>query len=316
MKAKLYFVLSVLLLCSFLTACEAGKNEDENKSNKLMIYTTVFPLTDFTKKIGGDHVFVESVYPPGSDAHSFEPTPKEMTEIADADAFIYTGVGVEGFVTTAQKTLKNEKVKLIEAGKNIEYHHSDEGDHAHEDEDNHDHHKHGDIDPHVWLDPVLSITLAENIKEALSDLHPEFKDEFEQNFQSLKIDLEKLDQEFKQIVDRSKTKEILVAHAAYGYWEERYGIEQNSITGLSPSEEPSQKELKEIIEWSKEHEINYVIFEKNVTSKIAKVIQNEIGVKSLTLHNLESITEKETKNNEDYFSLMRKNSETLKKALN
>lgn len=313
MKAKIYLTALVILLSCFLSACD-DKNEIDNNHNKIVIYTTVFPLTDFTKKIGGEHVSVQSVYPPGSDAHSFEPTPKEMTQIADADAFIYTGVGVEGFVTTALKTLQNENVKLIEAGENIEYLQSDGG--IQSEEVNHDHHKHGDVDPHVWLDPILSITLAENIKDALIDIHPELKDDFEQNFQSLKTELETLDQEFKQIVDSAKTREILVSHAAYGYWEERYGIKQISITGLSPSQEPSQKELKKIIEWSKEHDIHYVIFEKNVTSKIAKVIQSEIGAKSATLHNLESITEKEAKNNEDYFSLMRKNSETLQKTLN
>jgi zinc transport system substrate-binding protein len=59
-----------------------------------------------------------------------------------------------------------------------------------------------------------------------------------------------------------------------------------------------------------------VIFEQNVSPKVAKIIQEEIGAKSLTLHNLEAVTEENIKQEDDYFSIMRKNLETIKKALN
>ncbi|MEH7387364.1 zinc ABC transporter substrate-binding protein, partial [Bacillus sp. JJ1521] len=157
---------------------------------KLSVYTTVFPLTDFAQKIGGDDVSVKSVYPPGADAHSFEPTQRDMIDIASADAFIYTGVGVEGFVTNAQKTLKNEKVALIEAGAEIDFLHTE--DHDHNDEEHH----HGDIDPHIWLDPIYAIQLAENIKNALIDINPSGQDIYEGNFKELKGELETLNTEF------------------------------------------------------------------------------------------------------------------------
>lgn len=121
-------------------------------------------------------------------------------------------------------------------------HESEEGateDHVHED----DGHDHGDLDPRVWLDPVLAIDLSNNIKNSLSDIMPEHASEFESNFLQLKSDLEKLIQDFKSTVDNSKTKYLLVSHAAYGYWESRYGIEEIAIASLSPSQVPSQKEL-------------------------------------------------------------------------
>ncbi|MDR4889334.1 metal ABC transporter substrate-binding protein [Fredinandcohnia sp. QZ13] len=300
-----YFVL--LLLISILSACGADQT---NKEGKLTVYTTVFPLTDFTQKIGGEDVSVKSVYPPGADAHSFEPTPRDMTDIAGADAFIYTGVGVEGFVKTAQKTLKNEKVALFEAGTGIEFLHTEDDDH-HDDE-----HNHGDIDPHIWLDPIYSIQIAENIKNALSEINPSNKELYERNFKELLGQLEALNTDFTEVTNAAKQKEILVAHSAYGYWEDRYGIKQISITGYSPTNEPSQKELKNIIDVVKEHNLKYILFERNISSKIAETVQKETGTESLTLHNLESLTEQEIESNEDYFSLMRQNLETLKKALN
>ena len=175
---------------------------------------------------------------------------------------------------------------------------------------------HSDLDPHVWLDPILSIDLANNIKNSLSNLLPEHASEFEANFNLLKSELEKLDQEFKTTIGSARTKDLLVAHAAYGYWEARYGIEEIAISGLSPTQEPSQKELQAIIEESTEHNIHYVIFEQNVSPKVAKIIQEELGAKSLTLHNLEAITEENIKQKDDYFSIMRRNLETLETALN
>ncbi|WP_077619165.1 metal ABC transporter substrate-binding protein [Bacillus sinesaloumensis] len=312
MKRIRYFIL--LIIISLLSACGADQNISSDEG-KLSIYTTVFPLTDFAKKIGGQDVIVKSIYPPGADAHSFEPTPRDMTEIASADAFIYTGVGVEAFVSTAQKTLKDENVELIEAAEDIEFLNTEE--HNHDEQEHHEEeHHHSDIDPHIWLDPLYSIQIVENIKDALIELNPSGKELYEKNFKDLKEQLEELHTEFQKVTSSAKRNEILVAHSAYGYWEARYGIKQISITGFSPTNEPSQKELKDIIETAKEHKLKYILFEQNISSRIAETVQKETGTDSLTLHNLEAITEQEMEENEDYFSLMMQNLETLKKALN
>ncbi len=308
---------TVLSGCGSDAKEEAGSTS--NADEKLKIYTTIYPLQDFTAKIGGEHVDVESVFPPGVDAHTFEPTSKTMVNLAQADAFIYSGIGLEGFVDSAKKTLANEDVQLVEAAQGIELSKNEEShdDHAHEEENHDDHgHNHGDEDPHVWIDPVLSISLAENIKDSLIELKPEAKEDFEKNFETVKADLTALDQEFKDTIENASKKEILVAHAAYGYWEKRYGLKQLSVAGLSPTNEPSQKQLQAIIKEAKEHNIEHVIFEQNLQPKIAELVQKEIGAEALTLHNLESATKEDVENNDDYFSIMEKNIKTLKKALN
>ncbi|KEZ49756.1 metal ABC transporter solute-binding protein, Zn/Mn family [Metabacillus indicus] len=352
-KKGLSMALALLLGTALAGCADSGNETPGDDKDKLKVYTTIFPVQDFAEKIGGDAVEVESVYPANADAHTFEPSTKDMVAMAEADAFIYSGVGLEGFAEKATETLQSEDVKIIKAGEGIELadsshneeahddhahekeHASEEGhdDHAHEEEhaseEGHDDHAkeeehaaeeehahdHGDKDPHIWLDPALAIQMAENIKNGLTELHPESKEEFEKNFNSLKADLEKLDTDYKETIDAAEKKKILVSHAAYGYWEDRYGIEQISVLGLSPTQEPSQKQLQTIVETAKENKINYVIFENNVNSKIADIVKNEIGAESLTLSNLESISEEDAKNNEDYFSIMKRNLETLKTAL-
>jgi zinc transport system substrate-binding protein len=60
---------------------------------------------------------------------------------------------------------------------------------------------------------------------------------------------------------------------------------------------------------------HYTLF-KFVSPRVSEIIQNEIGAKSLTLHNLEALTEENVKDQEDYLSIMRKNIDVIQTALN
>ncbi len=311
--ALILFIITGLLL----SGCAQQEAENKQDDGKLQIYSTVYPLQFFTQQIGGEYVDVETIYPPGADEHTFEPSQKDMMALADADIFFYIGLGLEGFVDNASKTLKNEDVKMVPVGEALSL---DEA--AHNDgEDSHgthegDEHGHGDVNPHVWLDPVYAREMAVAIKEQLTKAMPEHKDAFEQNYTELASELEDVDKQFSKVIDSAKRREIIVAHSAYSYWEERYGIEQISISGQSTTNEPSQKELQKLIAHAKAEKIKYVLNEQNFNSKLAKMVQEEIGAQQLTLHNLSVLTDKDIKNDETYFTLMEHNIATLDKALN
>ncbi|MCM3665935.1 zinc ABC transporter substrate-binding protein [Mesobacillus subterraneus] len=319
---KTAFILSLFIITSiFISGCgKEAADQKKNDDNLLQVYTTVYPLQFFAEQIGGEYVNVESIYPPGADEHTFEPSQKDMMALADADLFLYVGLGLEGFVDKASKTLENEDVKMVPVGEEL---HLDEAEAGHEDEaaDEHDSHQedehgHGDFDPHVWLDPIYANELALAIKEQLSEQMPEHKDTFEKNYAELSDQLKELDQNFSEVIGSAKRKEIIVSHSAYSYWEKRYGIKQISISGQSTTNEPSQKELKNLISHAKEENIKYVLNEQNFDSKLAKMVQAEIGANLLTLHNLSVLTDENLKKNETYFTLMEENIDVLEKALN
>ena len=337
---KTAFILSIfMVIAAFLSGCGQDGADQKKNDDLLQVYTTVYPLQFFAQQIGGDYVNVETVYPPGADEHTFEPSQKDMMALADADLFFYIGLGLEGFVDKASKTLKNEDVKMVPVGESLhldendehqdEAHNEDgsaeeghdEGAHDEEEHADEEHaeeheHGHGDFDPHVWLDPIYANELALAIKEQLAEQMPEHKDTFEQNYTELTAQLKDLDKEFSKVIGSAKRNEILVSHSAFSYWEERYGIQQISISGQSTTNEPSQKELQKLITHAKDEKIKYVLNEQNFNSKLAKMVQEEIGAKSLTLHNLSVLTDEDLKNNETYFTLMEKNIATLGKALN
>lgn len=322
MNKKLFFIMSLLTIM-LLSACGAKSTENsETGTEKLSIYTTVYPLQYFTERIGGDYVDVKSIYPAGADEHTFDPTQKDMMGLADSDLFFYIGLGLEGFVENAEKTMKNEHVKMVATAEAIpdemlDEGHSDEGhdEDAEHDDHGHEGHDHGGIDPHVWISPLLSVELATSIKDALIASKPEMKDEFEKNFEQLKVELVELDSKFKEMASTVPSKTFFVSHASFGYLADSYGLEQVAIAGLNSQSEPSQKQLAQIVKEAKNHNIHYVLFEQNVSSKLTNVVRKEIGAESLMLHNLGVLTVDDVKNNEDYFSLMEQNIETLKKAL-
>jgi zinc transport system substrate-binding protein len=322
MQKRLFYIalIAILLLAACGKTNEAEvPSEGESDGQALSVYTTVYPLQYFTERIGGEHVDVQSIYPPGADEHTFDPTQKDMMALADSDLFFYIGLGLEGFVENAQKTLKGEHVKMVATAENISEEMLQEGhDHDHEathdEHDGHDHH-HGEFDPHVWISPMLSVELATSIKDALIEEMPDKQAEFEENFQQVKADLVELDHKFEEMATNAPSKTFFVSHAAFGYIADAYGLEQIAIAGLNSQSEPSQKQLATLVAQAKKLDVKYVLFEQNVSSKLTDVIRNEIGAESLMLHNLGVLTADDVKNNEDYISLMEHNIETLRKAL-
>ncbi|EMF47177.1 Zinc ABC transporter, periplasmic-binding protein ZnuA [Planococcus halocryophilus Or1] len=317
-------MLSLLLL---LAAC--GKTSEEaqsidNDDSKLQVYTTVYPLTYFTERIGGDLINVQSIYPAGSNEHTFEPTQQEMIKLADADLMFSIGLGLEGFIDNAKKTLENENVEFVATADQITDedleaalgHQEDVNEDAHAEEaESDDGHDHGSTDPHVWMSPVLSEKLVESIKDSLVKADPENAEVYESNYSELIVELETLDRSFDSLAERVSKDTFFVSHAAFGYLSEPYGFKQIAIAGLNSQNEPSQKELTEIVDLAKEYDLQYIVFEQNVSSNLTKVIQKEVGAEAIDMHNLGVLTQENIDNEETYFTLMEKNLQVLETIL-
>lgn len=294
---KRILLFSIILIV--LTACSTNENDDD-----AIIYTSIYPLEYIVQEIAEDKVDVQSVYPPGVDAHTYEPTSKEITELADGEAFIYLGAGMESFSETIAEALKNQDMEFIEIGQHKELFSSDTSN----DET--------DVDPHIWLDPMRMIQMAETITKELNGLQPDNKTFFLENLSQFTEKMTVLDEEFTDTLKDKDKKEILVAHAAYGYWEQRYDIEQIPISGLSSSDEPSQKELTSVAKLADENDLDYVIFDVASENKVATILQEHIDADPLYIHNLEVLTEENIEDKEDYYSIMKKNLKSLDQATN
>lgn len=138
---------------------------------------------------------------------------------------------------------------------------------------------------------------------------------YEANFEELVRELEQLDQSFSDLSNSVENKTFFVSHAAFGHIAGTYGFEQIAIAGLNSQDEPSQKELTEIVNLAKEKNIHFIAFEQNVSSKLTEIVQKEIRAEAVEMHNLSVLTQEDIDNGESYFTLMKKNLEVLETIL-
>ncbi len=307
---KIYLVMiSMLIGMSVIGCSKDNKTEVESKEDKIVVYTTVFPVYDFTKNIGKDKIDLNYIVPPGAEPHDYEITPKTMKDIQNANLLIKNGLGIDNF---ANKIESESNLNIVLASDGIDpISYEEEKKHEHE-EDEHDH---GQYDPHVWLDVDLAIKECENIKNALIKADEKNKEFYENNYNEYIEKLKELKVTYDKELKDLKNNKMIVSHDAYGYLCKNYGIEQISITGISPNQEPSLSKISEISTYAKNNNMGYVLFDGLVNPKVAQTIANEANIKTEVLYSIDGVTKQDFDNNEDYISLMNKNLETLKLVL-
>ncbi len=311
-----------------LSACgniNKGENKDVSSKNKLKIYTTAFAFQSFTEQIGGKYVDVESIYPPGADMHTFEPTQKEMVNIAKGDLFIYSNQEMDPVAKKIAGSINNKDLKLALAANfthdDLVVNHGHEHEHEHEghehdnEEEGHDHEE-GSEDPHIWLDPVLNKKMVKSIKDDLAKKDPQHKDYYENNYKQVVNDLDNINQRLTEVTEHPKRDTVVISHDSIGYLANRYGFKQEGVSGMN-NEEPSQRDLMNIVNNIKQTKQPYVLYEQNISSKVTDVIQKESNSTPLSFHNMATLSKEESKEgNIIYQSLMKRNIKSLDKALN
>lgn len=318
-KSKLnrstWSVASIMLAVLVLAGCgsKPGEGIVEGKVN---VMTTIYPIYEFTKEIGGDEVHVVNLLPTGVEPHDWTPRSQDIVNTSKSQLFLYNGAGLEGWVPRFLKGLNRDtKVKPVEVSQGITLIDAvgDDGHgHGERSEDDHDTHH---SDPHTWVSPKSARVMAENIKNSLVEVDPEHQDVYEQRYEQLKEKLTKLDHDFTSELSKMPNKDIVVSHQAFGYLCRDYGLTQHAIMGLSPDAEPRAKDIVKLTNTVKEKEVKYIFFEELVSDKLAKTLANEAGVETLVLSPVEGLTKEQMNSGENYFTLMEKNLQNLTKAL-
>lgn len=311
--------LGVLLSAVVLTACGNNKEaSSQNNDGKIKAIATFYPMYEFTKEVMGNEGEVELLIPAGTEPHDYEPSAKDIAKISEADAFVYNSEEMETWVDKIKDNIDKDKTKMIEASHQIDLlassndghdHDEDADEHAHEDE--HTHSK----DPHVWTDPVMAVKEVKEIQEELAEKYPAKKAQFEKNATSYIAKLNDLDNKYEAAFKNAQNKTFVVQHAAFGYLANQYGLTQESISGISPDQEPSPSRLAQLKHFVAEHDTKVIYFEENANSKVAETLSKETGVKLAVLNPLESLTQKQIDQGENYLSVMEKNLQALQATI-
>lgn len=314
MKKWVWILWIVVLTIVLATGCRKTAG-NKNADGRLAVYASIYPMVDFAKKIGGGKIEVIQMVPAGIEPHDWEPTAADVVDLEQADVFIYNGAGMEHWVEKILQSLQNDELVIVEASRGISLleghgheadHDGADGDHQDEDEK---------YDPHVWLSPINAQKQMEAIKNGLIEADPQNEDYYEENFKQYVAELGALDQEFRETLSTVANKDIIVAHQAFGYLCSKYGLNQLPIEGLAPDSEPDPARIAEIIAFAKAHQIKVIFFEELVSPKVAEVIAKAVGAQTDILNPIEGLSDEQQAKGDDYFSLMRKNLQALKNAL-
>ena len=306
-------VCACTLSLSLLTGCGTQPADTAADDGRLRVLTSFYPMYDFACKIGGDCIDVTNMVPSGTEPHDWEPSTNDLKNLEKADVFIYNGADMEPWADDLLVS-RSDTLRVVEASENVELRTTDgEHEHAHEHEGA-DHH-HGDFDPHVWLDPENAKIEMEAIRDALCAADPENSTVFQSNYEKYAAELDALDAEFREKLASLPNRTIVVAHEAFGYLCDAYGLTQVGIEGLSPDSEPDPGRMAEVIDFVREHSISTIFFEELVSPKVAEAIASETGAQAKMLSPLEGLSDEQAAAGADYFSVMHDNLAALMEAL-
>jgi len=306
-KVKIYMIIA-LSASLLLSACAVPTSAAD--SEKLRLCVTIYPLSYFADRIGGERVEIHQLIPAGAEPHDWEPTPGNIIMLENSDIFIYNGAGLEHWVSSVLPSVKSKTLTAVEtaAGLDLLKMEGDCGDCGYR-------HQHGAADPHIWLSPRSATEQARAIKEALISVDIEGKSYYESNFRDISNQLYELDKLYSETLEPLQGKEIVVAHAAFGYLCRDYGLSQVAVQGFFPGADPGPADMARIIEYVRRSGIKIIFFESAESDKVARAIAAETGAEVRVLHPLETLSESQIAAGEDYFTIMRKNLGALEKAL-
>ena len=302
----------VVASCGGNSGSEDVAVERGEASEQRDVVAAFYPLVFVAEQVGGEHVTVRDLTPPGADSHDLELSPRDVVMLQEADLIVYLA-GFAAALDQAIQPLASEQVFDVasSARLNHEEGHDEEG----HDEEGHDeeHHEHGGIDPHFWLDPMRLADVADATAARFAELDPDNAESFQQNAASLRVQLEDLDDDFQQGLADCARVDLVTAHRSFGYLANRYGLNQVGIAGLSPDQEPSAGRLAVVADFVQDNQVGVIYYESLVDPGVAQAVANETGAATDVLDPLETLSE--TADGDDYFQVMRSNLAALRSGL-
>ena len=317
-------------------------NEDkdtENNESKQVVYTSFYPIYNLTKQIAGDKMDVKAFTNLKTESHGWEPSAKDMADLSDSNIMFINGAGMEEWEESVEDS---SDVDLINTSENIDLIKASDEDHDHEHEDaddDHDesehvdadqehedaghdheeseehHHHHGMYDPHIWLSPVNGKEQAKVIADKLSEIDPDNKDYYMDNYKKIEKELDDMIDEYKEKFDGLDNKDFMVTHKAFSYLARDFGLNQMALTGLMSTGEVNPDVLKDAVNDAKNSNINTIFYEMGGSDKQAKILADEIKGDVAPLNTMEYATDEDLDKDISYQDLVKDNLEALYKSM-
>ncbi len=252
-------VFVVLLLAAATAGCTGTERQDDGK---VVVAVTIPPEQEFVERVGGDHVRVILLVPPGADPHTYEPPPGVLADVAEADMYAVVGSGIEFELAWKEKIAAlNPEMRIVDCSRGIDLISTGEGGHP-------------GTDPHIWVSPRNAKVMVENIREGLAEVDPANADDYRRNADAYLKELDALDAEIAGALAASGVEKVMVYHSSWAYLARDYGFTEVPIE--DEGKEPSPQRIEHLIEQAKEEHIRVIFASPEHSTRNAEVIADEI----------------------------------------
>lgn len=294
MKKIIICILCVILLCG------CSGNTVTQSSDKITVVTTIFPLYDFARAIGGDNIEVKMLIRPGTEVHSYDPLPSDMAAVSRSDLFLYIGGESDKWVDTLLDDGDINSLALINAAE-------------------HTHHEHGHdhTDEHIWTSSDNAVLMLETICESIIKTDAENADIYRKNCDAYIERIQEASRQISDTVSKYENPFILVADRfPFTYFTEEYGIEyEAAFDGCAVSTDISLKTMSRLTETVKSKNIKSVFCTELSNKNIANALQEELGVEVIELHSAHNVSLDDFNGGITYVDILYRNINALERGL-
>lgn len=330
MKKYIAILLVAAMATLGISACRKENSNQETKVQKdsdMKVVTTIFPEYDWVRQIAGeeaDQMDITMLLDNGVDLHSYQPTAEDIMKVSDCDLFVYVGGESDAWVDDALKQAKNKDMQVVNLldvlGNSVKEEEVIEGMEPEEEEEEGGEEEEPEYDEHVWLSVKNAEVLSKAIADALEKADPDHKDVYQENVSAYSEKLKNLDAKYQEVVDGASQKTLLFGDRfPFRYLVDDYGLSYYAaFVGCSAESEASFETISFLANKVDELGLKDIMTIENSNQKIAKtIIENtkEKNQKILTVDSMQSTTSDDVKNGTTYLSVMEKNLEVLKEAL-
>lgn len=317
---KFFALILICTLCLVLCACGQQAQAPETDGG-VNIVATVFPAYDFARQIAGDDGNVTLLIPPGSEAHSYEPTPQDIIRIQGCDLLVCNGGESEAWLDEILGGMGNEIPTVVmldcvdalteedKDGMQVHEHH----DHDHD----HDEHEDEEYDEHVWTSPVNAQLICRAISAALCQADPAHASDYAARCVDYCAELQELDADFRGVIANAKRHTLIFADRfPVRYFVEEYGLDYfAAFPGCADDAEPSARTVAFLIDRVREEQAPAVLYIEFSNQKMADIVCEDTGCEKLLFNSCHNVTADQLRGGVTYLELMRGNLETVKEAL-
>ncbi|MBE6631729.1 MAG: zinc ABC transporter substrate-binding protein [Ruminococcaceae bacterium] len=306
-------IISVILLAVLLlSSCSLGEKEFDGK---ISVVSTVFPSYDFARNVGGENVNVTMLIPPGTESHSYEPTPGDIVKINTADLLVCVGGESESWLDKII-TSNGKEIKVLRMMECTELLEDKLVEGMEEEEHSHDHTK-KEYDEHVWTSPVNAVKISEALRDALCEIDAENSGSYKENCEKYTKKLCDLDSDIRDAIVSSENRTVIFADRfPFRYFAEEYGLKYYAaFPGCSGLSEPGAKTVAFLADKVEELSLPAVFILEFSRGTIAESICERYPAAVLRFHSCHNVSTEDFSAGIGYIELMEENLKNLKTAL-